>query len=160
LRRCKKILFFWDTFFLHEGGENGVVGGSNTSDGIVSLGAEESRFLSDFAASSVDVVSIGDIEEGVGVGGSGLINEGVQESKGGVSIVESDVVEEREDGREGRSRGGGSSDRDNTSILNDLEENISKSRSVRSGASGSVVRARLGQFDSGVQIAGHSILLI
>ena len=69
------------------------------------------------------VVTLGDVEEGGGVLRSRLIDPGVQESKGGLSVLEADVVQERDNCSEGGGRGGGATDRSPASSLEDLVSN-------------------------------------
>jgi len=129
-----------------------VVGGSNTSRGIPAGCSLETSLFTSGAAASNDVVSLNDIEEGaLGVGG-GLIEPGVQETEGGLVGVQSLFIQQRDDASEGGGRGRSSTNGFDTSVLNDLEVDVTESAGVGGSTVGSVERARGRQFNTGVEV--------
>jgi len=88
---------------------------------------ESSVFTTTF---SNNVASDGNIKESAGVGSGSLVDPWVQETKGAFTSVKSDIVKESKDSRESGGRGRSSSNRGNSTIEDDLEVNITKSRTI------------------------------
>jgi len=138
-------------FFLDEGLENSVVGGSNTSDRVPAFGAIEASKLSAPAACGCLVISLSHIIEGpLGLGG--LVNPRVQESERRIASVESLLVEKRNNRGESWGRGGCSTNSDNASSLVDLESFVTKSRDIRSASARSIVSACLWKWNSRTEV--------
>ena len=90
---------------LHELRELSKVRSSETGDGVPARRAREASL-----AAAVLVVALGDVIECGGVGGGDLIEPGVEEAERGLALRPANLVEERNDGREGGGRGRGATD--------------------------------------------------
>jgi len=129
---------------LNQSRENSEVGSSNTGSGIPSRSTLVSTVS---AASRDDVVSDGDIEESIRVGSSSLVNERIKEAERNTTVVESDIVQQSEDSSPSGGRSRGTTNSGNSSVQNDLEVDITESRTIGSGTVGIAVRARGGERD-------------
>lgn len=98
--------------------------------------------------------AVDDIGQGVGV----RVQPGVEEAEGAEAPAQAGVVEERDDGGEGRGAGRGAADADGGALADDDEARALR-RHVREAAASRVVQALEGAADA-AHVSRHGLLLV
>jgi hypothetical protein len=93
------------------------VGGTKTSDGIPTLGGTETLAARRATIFSADVVTNSNVVEASRASNGHLVQEGVQETEGLAVLLEGVLVEDRDDTSPDRSRGRSTTDRLNTTLV-------------------------------------------